>query len=137
MTCQPRQLPQSNRRDGYSAGFVRSADGRASLFGQFYRFRGEPNQYVGIEQDHFFVTAHSTGTGDSISPTILTFRAMNPKMSFFSDSTGTTLTIGAPRLVTMTGSPVILTFFMMARQRALKDPEGICFIFIFSCPWSL
>jgi len=48
----------------------------------------------GIEQDHFFVTYHSTGTGDSISPTILTFSAMNPKMSFFSESTGTTFTVG-------------------------------------------
>src|SRR5947208_14992748 len=107
MSRRPRQFPQSNRRDGYSADFVRSADGRASLFGQFHWFRGEPNQYVGIEQDHFFVTSHSTGIGDSISPTILTFPTMNPKMSFFSDSTGSTLTTRAPRLVRMTGSPVI------------------------------
>ena len=35
------------------------------------------------EQNHRFVTSHSTGIGDSISPTILTLPAMNPKMSLF------------------------------------------------------
>jgi hypothetical protein len=40
----------------------------------------ESHQYLGIEQNHRFVTCHSTGIGDSISPTILTLPAMNPKM---------------------------------------------------------
>ena len=76
------------------------------MLGQFCWFSGEPNEHVGVEQDHFVVLSHSTGIGDSISPTILTFPVMNPKISFFSDWAGTTLTTGVPRLVTMTGSPV-------------------------------
>src|ERR1700676_1827428 len=111
MAHQPCQLPQSNRGDRYSAGSMGAADSRGSLFGQFFRFAGEPHQHMGIEQDHFFVISHSTGMGDSISPTILTFPVRPPKMLFFSGSAGTTLTTGAPRLVMMTGSPVGLHLF--------------------------
>jgi hypothetical protein len=47
---------------------------------------------------------HSTGMGDSISPTIFTFPFMKPNKLFGWVSTGTTLTTGFPRLVTTTGS---------------------------------
>jgi len=40
-------------------------------------------------------------SGLSISPTILNSPAINPKRSLVSDSTGTTLTTGAPRLVSI------------------------------------
>ncbi len=35
-----------------------------------------------FEEDHFVI--HSTGMGDTISPTILTFPIMNPKMALLS-----------------------------------------------------
>src|SRR6266403_1565483 len=112
MTGKPGQFPQRNRRNGDAARPGSPADGSAGLFGQFCRFSRKPNQYMGIQQNHRFVTSHSTGIGDSISPTILTLPAMNPKISLFSASAGTTLTTGAPRLVTTTGSPVACTCFM-------------------------
>ena len=73
--------------------------------------------------------SHLTGIGDSISPTILTFPIMNPKMSFFSDWTGTTLTTGVPRLVTMIGSPVAVAegpkeFLKDYTQVLLADAYG-------------
>src|ERR1700740_1465663 len=89
-----------------------------------------------IKQNHRFVISHSTGIGDSISPTILTLPVMNPKMSLFSASAGTTLTTGAPRLVTTTGAPVACTCFMTARQCALNAPAGICFTGFSFYPWS-
>jgi hypothetical protein len=104
-----------------------SSDDGASVLRQFRGFRGEPDEHVGVEEDHFDVLFHSTGMGDSISPTILTFPIMNPKMAFLSDWAGTTLTIGVPRLVTLTGSPVAWTFLITARQRALKVPAGMRF----------
>src|SRR5258706_14339372 len=63
--------------------------------------------------------------GDSTSPTILTFPTMDPSRPGVSLSTGTSLTMGFPRFVTMTGSPVACTSFITARQRALKAPAGM------------
>src|ERR1700687_65070 len=136
MTGKPGQFPQRNRGNGDAARSGSPADGPAGLFGQFCRFSRKPYQYICIEQNHRFVTSHSTGIGDSISPTILTLPDMNPKMSLFSASAGTTLTTGAPRLVTTTGSPVACTCFMTVRQCALNAPAGICFMGFSFYPWS-
>src|SRR6516165_12043664 len=106
LAANDRDLPTiPARRDGYSPTSAGSPDGRVSMLRQFCGFTGEPNEHVSIEQDHFVVLSHSTGIGDSISPTILTFPDIDPKMSIFSGWAGITLTIGVPRLVTMTGSP--------------------------------
>src|ERR1700730_7951035 len=136
MTGKPGQLPQCNRGNGDAARSGSPADGPAGLLGQSCRFSRKPNQYMCIEQNHRFLTAHSTGMGDSISPTILTLPAMNPKMSLFPASAGTILTTGAPRLVTTTGSPVACTCFMTVRQCALNAPAGICFMDFSFYPWS-
>src|SRR5260370_8314104 len=98
------------------------------MLGQFCWFSGEPNKHVGVEQDHFVVLSHSTGIGDSISPTILTFPVMNPKMSFFADWPGTTLTTGAPPLLTMTPSPVPSTFLSSSAHPSLQLPPYHCHI---------
>src|SRR5712664_757709 len=89
-----------------------------------------------IEHHPRLVTSRSAGIGDSISPTILTRPAMQPKMSLLSAAAGTTFTTGAPRLVTTTGSPVACTCFMTVRQCALNAPAGICFMGFSFYPWS-
>jgi len=75
-------------------------------------------------------------TGDSMSPTILAFPAMKPKISSFSCLMGTTFTTGFPRLVTMTGSPVAWISFITFKQRALKALARICFMVSSPKSWS-
>src|SRR6266566_9148089 len=135
---QPRQLPQSDRRDGNPALFDGRTDSRGGLFREFRGVAGEPNQDVGIQEDHFFMTFHcfSGTTRLSISPVILNSPAMKPKRLFLRGSTGTTFTTGVPRLVTMTGSPVAWTSFMIERHRALKTLARICFMVSSLCLWS-
>src|SRR6266446_3973144 len=80
---QPRQLPQSDRRDGNPALFDGRTDSRGGLFREFRGVAGEPNQDVGIQEDHFFMTFHCfSGTTWSISPVILNSPAMKPKRLF-------------------------------------------------------
>src|SRR6267154_3486295 len=135
---QPRQLPQSDRRDGNPALFDGRTDSVGGLFREFRGIAGEPNQDVGIQEDHLFMTFHcfSGTTGFSISPVILNSPAMKPKRLFLRGSTGTTFTTGVPRLVTMTGSPVAWTSFMIERHRALKTLARICFMVSSLCLWS-
>src|SRR6266480_2842788 len=135
---QASQLPQSDRRDGNPALFDGRTDSGGGLFREFRGVAGEPNQDVGIQEDHFFMTFHCfSGTTElSISPVILNSPAMKPKRLFLRGSTGTTFTTGVPRLVTMTGSPVAWTSFMIERHRALKTLARICFMVSSLCLWS-
>src|SRR6267143_3524801 len=80
---QPRQLPQSDRRDGNPALFDGRTDSVGGLFREFRGIAGEPNQDVGIQEDHFFMTFHCfSGSTWSISPVILNSPAMKPKRLF-------------------------------------------------------
>src|SRR6266480_2123096 len=135
---QASQLPQSDRRDGNPALFDGRTDSGGGLFREFRGVAGEPNQDVGIQEDHFFMTFHCfSGTTEfSISPVILNSPAMKPKRLFLRGSTGTTFTTGVPRLVTMTGSPVAWTSFMIERHRALKTLARICLMVSSLCLWS-
>ncbi len=56
---------------------------------------------------------------------------MNPKRLLFFVSTGTTFTIGVPRFVTTTGSPVVWISFMIVKQRALNALAPIRLIVFF------
>src|SRR5208282_6095638 len=101
------------------------------------RLTGQPKQNVRVQQDHFFlVTPHSTGIGDSISPTARAFPAMNPKMSRFSPSNGTTLATGLPLLVITSGSPVASTASRSDRHWALNFPAATRLLVPPSCSWS-
>src|SRR6266480_3536878 len=138
LSRQASQLPQGDRRDGNPALFAGRTDSGGGLFREFRGIAGEPNQDVGIQEDHFFMNFHcfSGTTGLSISPVILNSPAMKPKRLFLRGSTGTTFTTGVPRLVTMTGSPVAWTSFMIERHRALKTLARICLMVSSLCLWS-
>src|SRR5437762_2029727 len=60
-------------------------------------------------------------------PVILTIPSRRPIKGRSDFSAGTSFATGFPRLVITTGSRVLLTSSMTARQRALNSPAGIVF----------
>jgi hypothetical protein len=54
VSCQPHQLPQSDRRDGNTALFGGRTDSVGGLFREFRGLAGEPNQDVGYRGGSLF-----------------------------------------------------------------------------------
>ncbi len=72
-------------------------------------------------------SAHSASVynGSVMSPTTLKRSASAPSLKGFAGGSGTTLTIGTPRLVTTTSCRVRLTRSITSRQRALNSAAPI------------
>src|SRR4030081_1473091 len=106
-----------------------AADFRCGSAGELLGILNGPYQHVGVEQDHRKTSQASGGSmGDSISPTLRITPLSLPMNYFFASSAGTSLATGFPRLVITTGSRVLRTSSIKARQRALNSPAPILFM---------
>jgi hypothetical protein len=118
---------------GRAAGAVRGAARPAHR----RRAKTTPACRAGAARDQMFSSSpvHAASSiGLMMSPHILTLRAMRPKRSIASVSTGTSLATGLPRLVMMIGRRCCATSSIRSRQLALNSVAATCLLSIASCP---